>query len=100
MKVARGVLIKKFWAIGLLGLISASIILFFPPDNLPIIVVFNMCVSLIVGLIVRLFSSRKHALLLMLLIFIILTLKAFDLFDALNIVLAISLLAGVSILIK
>lgn len=100
MRVARGVLTKKALPVIILALISTSIILFYPPANLLVIMVLIANLSLIAGLVARSFTSHKYALLSSFFIFILLTLRALDLLDPINAVLAISLLVGISILIK
>lgn len=100
MRVARGVLTKKAFPVIILTIISASIILLYPPVNLLMILILIAILSLIAGLVVRSFTDHKYALLTSLFTFILLTLRALDLLDPINSALAISLLVGISILIK
>lgn len=86
--------------IGLLALISALIAVILPPTNLFVIMAFIILVSLMFGLAVKLFTSHKYAFVTSALAFVTLTILALDLFDPINITLAISLIVGISILIK
>lgn len=92
MKHAREVLI--LWV--LVGLIVSL----FPPSNLLLVLTVIALISLSFGLAVKPFMTHKYAVFSFLAIFIALTLRALNLFDTINILLAISFLAAVFILIK
>jgi hypothetical protein len=100
MRVARGDLAKKFMPVAVLTLISASIVMLYPPTSLLVILALVSLISLIIGLVVKVFTTHKYAALTSVFVFIMLILRALDLFDPINITLAISLLVGVAILIK
>ncbi|MFZ6034970.1 MAG: hypothetical protein ACOYUB_02385 [Patescibacteria group bacterium] len=100
MTLARGVLAKKLFPIAILVLISAFIVSSFPPTNLAIILLLIAFLSMAAGLTAKLFFSHKIAVTTTVLAFVAMTIKALDLIDPMNIALAISLVVGISILIK
>lgn len=100
MRVARAVLSKKLVPIAILALISLVFIFFVQPANLIIIFSLIVFLSLTVSLIFKSLHSHKYAIIAFITVFIFLSLKALDLFDIINALLAISLIVGVSILIK
>lgn len=78
----------------------ALFILFIPPRNGFIITGFSVLVSLLFYGIGRVWIKRKHAILISLLVFSLLQLKALQVFDTINAILLISLFVGLFILFK
>ncbi len=90
MKLARVII---------LSLIIAGLIFFIPPENWLIIFIFIGLISLLISFFIHLFLSKKYAICAFLITFILMTLLALDLFDIINLILAISLVLGVFLLI-
>jgi hypothetical protein len=100
MKHARGVLSVKLFPSLILFLISLFIVFVVPPVNIAVVLMVIGLVSLSLSLAVKALSTHKHAIISFLALFIFLSLRALNLFDPINVLLATSFLAGLFILIK
>jgi len=79
---------------------ATIIVLLFPPSNIFVILLLVTVLSLAFALFLKIFLKRKYAWIGFLSIFIFLNLKALELIDPINLMLAIALLTSIFILIK